>query len=126
MMHKDKMMNTVKLSEFSCVYLINVLNEVLYGFRVDYERTFGTTQDEIVRLFKKLTAICQGKALDLEALSVEEAQLLLKSSKLCLSEIDVQEFATRLGESTEAAKNINQQVSQYIEGSSPVSADHNV
>ena len=119
-------MNTTKLGELSCVYLINVLNEVLYGFRVDFERTLGTMQDEIVRLFQKLTALCQGKALDPEALSLAEAQLLLKCSKLCLTEIDAQEFATRLGESTEAANNVNQQLSQYIEGSSAVSAGHNM
>ncbi len=115
------MTNTVKTSECSCVYLINVLNEVLYGFRVDYERTLGTMQNEIMRVFKKLNALCQGEALDLEALSVEEAQLLLKCSKLCLAEIDAQEFATRLGVSTETASKVNFHLSQYIGGSSAVS-----
>jgi hypothetical protein len=102
------------------------LNEVLYGFRVDYERTLGTAQNEVVLLFQKLTALCQGRSLDPKAFSVVEAQLMLKCSQLCLAEIDVQEFATRLGESTEAASSVNQQLSQYIKGSLSTSAGHSV
>ncbi len=113
----DTITNTTKFGELPCAYLINVLNEVLYGFRVDYAQTLETLQSEIVKLFQKLNALCQGNVFDPEMLSVAEAQLLLKCSKLCLTEIDTQEFSTRLGESTKTALNINEQLSQYIKGS---------
>lgn len=120
------MTNIDRLSELSCIYLINALNEVLHGFRVDYVQTLGTLQSKVLEIFQRLTALCQGDGFALEVLSVEEAQLLLKCSKLCLAEIDTQEFATRLGESTETALHVNEQLLRYIEGFSLLSAGPNV
>ena len=122
----DGMSNIGRLSEVSCIYLVNALNEVLHGFSVDYVQALGTAQSKIFELFQKLTALCQESGFGLEKLSVAEVQLLLKCSKLCLAEIDAQEFATRLGESAETALKVNDQLSRYIEGFSLLSAGPNV
>jgi hypothetical protein len=53
-------------------------------------------------------------AIETQGLSVADAQLLLSCSNLCLSEIDADEFDTRLGESPEGARQLNQLLLQRI------------
>lgn len=109
-------MNTTPfMNESSCAYLSNALNEVLNGFRVDYEKTLGTERGSVRRLFEKLRSVCDQKAPLLQRISPEEARIILKCSDLCLRELDADEFEVRLGEAPEAARRINQEVSSYVE-----------
>lgn len=108
------MTDSISLNKASCGYLMNVLNEALYGFKVDYENTLGTTQEDVKELFQRLGAQCDNKAIETQRLSVADAQLLLKCSNLCLDEIDADEFDTRLGESPEEARQLNQLLLQHI------------
>jgi len=105
---------TSPLNESLCVYLSNALNEVLNGFRVDFENTLGSRQEDVSQLFQKLSVLCDGKALHLERISLVEAKLLLKCSNLCLQELDADEFETRLGESPEVARQVNHAISSYV------------
>lgn len=111
-------MSVSELSNASCVYLTNVLNEVLYGLPEGCERVLETTKDQLSHLFQKLAAACRQGGVANASLSVGETQCLLNCSKLCIEQIDEDEFSTRLGESTETARAVNQQLMHLIEGGS--------
>ncbi len=113
------MANTSRLSIQLCIYLINVLNEVLHGFSVDFVQTLGTTQGRVFEMFQRLKTACESEGLSLELLSAADARLLLRCSEVCLAEIDMEEFSTRLGETAETAFNVNRQLSNYLEEVSP-------
>ncbi len=83
-------------------YLLNVLNEVLNGFSVDFEGVLKTPKQDVVSLFKKLD---KGGHYEL---SSEEARLLLNCSMACLREFDASEFETRLGVTPVRAQQVNQ------------------
>jgi hypothetical protein len=91
---------------------MNVLNEVLHGFKVDYEGMLGTTREDINKLFQRLDLLSNEK--EAVALSEPESRLLLKCSNLCLNEIDEDEFDTRLGELPEQARQFNERLFQHI------------
>ena len=96
-------------------YLANILNEVLHGFAVDYESELGTSRSDLFKLFKKALARDHEQSVDVSAFSLEEAQLLLKCSHLCLREIEDWEFRTRFGIPRETAIETNRLLSNYIE-----------
>jgi hypothetical protein len=112
-------MGIVDLSTVPCVYLTNVLNEVLYGLPVGCELVLETTRDQLLGLFEKLTLACRQGGLEYGALSVDETKCLLKCSKLCLEKIDEDEFGTRLGESVEAADAVNQKLVRCLAAGGP-------
>jgi hypothetical protein len=119
-------MSIVDLSTVPCVYLTNVLNEVLYGLPVGCERILETTRDQLLGLFEKLTSACRQGGLEYASLSVDEMKCLLKCSKLCLEKIDEDEFGTRLGESVEAASAVNHELVRSLAASSSSSSSASV
>jgi hypothetical protein len=114
-MHEaTQMTDSIALNKASYGYLMNVLNEALCGFKVDYENTLGATQEDVKKLFQRLDVLSDNNVLETQGLSVADAQLLLRCSNLCLNEIDADEFDTRLGGSPEGARQLNQLLLQRI------------
>ena len=114
-----------RANEPSCVYMNNVLNEVLNGFEVDFETMLGTKRERILEIFKSLRLACdEGKPIE-KQLSREDVKFVLRCSNLCLQEIDADEFETRLGESVEEAMLANEAMLLYIDNN-PVRAERNI
>ncbi len=85
-----------------CGYLLNVLNEVLNGFRVDFGTAPETSRDNISRLYEKISGS------ECSEISSEDARLLLNCAILCRREFSESEFETRLGESVSDATKLDQ------------------
>lgn len=93
-----------------CGYLLNSLNEVLNGFRVDFDTALKVRREDVSALYEKLDHRCRAgfESAERDRISSREAYLLLKCSLLCSSEFDGSEFETRLGESQANAQSINE------------------
>ena len=63
-------MSVTAMSNAPCVYLNNVLNEVLYGLPAGSEKVLETTKDQFSRLFEKLAAACRRGSRENASLSV--------------------------------------------------------
>ncbi len=82
-------------------YLNNILNEVIHGFAVDYEKQLNTTRARLITLFEKVHRI------DSERLFTPgEALLLVQVAKLCDEELGIEEFFTRTGYTLEESQEI--------------------
>jgi hypothetical protein len=103
-------MSEKELMSRHCGYLLNVLNEVLNGFRVDFEIALKSRRENVSSLYEKLDRRCSARVDEgePERLSSDEARLLLNCSLLCSGEFDESEFETRLGEPLTDAQRINQ------------------
>jgi hypothetical protein len=107
-------MNAISsLNQSSLNYFSNAINEVLNGFPVDYETALGVNREELSHLFKKIRSMRTESSPLTQPLSAEDARLLLRCSQFCLEEIDDNEFDTRLGETSEVARKMNQALSQH-------------
>ncbi|WP_058189826.1 hypothetical protein [Terracidiphilus gabretensis] len=82
---------------------LNVLNEVLHGFSNDFS-AIGTTRDDVRGLFEKLKSLDKPGEDGAWELSADEAGVLSRCTAVCLKEIDEDEFFTRVGVSSDVAR----------------------
>ena len=92
-------------------YLNNILNEVVNGFAVDYERQLGVTRARLVLLFEKLDRIRSELMF-----TPEDAALLVRAARLCDEELGVDEFHVRTGYTLEESHEIAARLERLAAG----------
>ena len=95
-------------------YLRQTLNEVLNGFRVDYEAQLYASRERIVALSPRLDQISTERML-----SPDDALLLLRISRLCEQELGDSEFLTRVGYTLSEAGQIDARLEKVAAGAEP-------
>jgi hypothetical protein len=99
-----------------CDYLLNMLNEVLHGFPVDFKLALGAEQGAVLEMYRSLEGWCAGGTSRSLSSCIDQANanVLLSCSRLCRQEFEPDEFETRLGSSMERAKLIEGALAELI------------